>query len=131
MRLLLLTYGTEGDTRPQAMLARGLLDAGHEACLLAEQQTLGTAAQLGVPHAALAGPITAEVDALVGQGNNLRAASRGLARMAQSLTDAWVEQADAAAAAGFADQPHMTRIFTRQFGFTPGAWKSAVLRRAQ
>lgn len=39
--------------------------------------------------------------------------------------------ADAAAAAGFADQPHMTRIFTRQFGFTPGAWKSAVLRRAQ
>ena len=98
MRLLLLTYGTEGDTRPQAMLARGLLDAGHEACLLAEQQTLGTAAQLGVPHAALAGPITAEVDALVGQGNNLRAASRGLARMARSLTDAWVEQADAAAA---------------------------------
>ncbi len=98
MRLLLLTYGTEGDTRPQVMLARGLLDAGHQVTLLAEQQTLGTAAQLGVPHAALAGPITAEVDALVGHGNNLRAASRGLARMAQSLTDAWVEQADAAAA---------------------------------
>ncbi|HYE39764.1 MAG TPA: AraC family transcriptional regulator, partial [Ramlibacter sp.] len=33
--------------------------------------------------------------------------------------------ADAAAAAGFADQPHMTRVFTRHFGFTPGAWQRA------
>jgi AraC-like DNA-binding protein len=30
--------------------------------------------------------------------------------------------AEAAAACGFADQSHMTRIFVRQFGFTPGAW---------
>ncbi len=29
--------------------------------------------------------------------------------------------ADAAADSGFADQSHMTRIFSRQFGFTPGA----------
>jgi AraC-like DNA-binding protein len=33
--------------------------------------------------------------------------------------------AEAAAACGFADQSHMTRIFTRQFGFTPGAWQRA------
>ena len=33
--------------------------------------------------------------------------------------------ADAAAASGFADQSHMTRIFTRQFGFTPGALRQA------
>lgn len=33
--------------------------------------------------------------------------------------------AEAAAAAGFADQSHMTRMFTRQFGFTPGAWQRA------
>lgn len=37
--------------------------------------------------------------------------------------------AEAAAAAGFADQSHMTRLFARQFGFTPGAWQRAV--RAQ
>ena len=98
MRLLLITYGTEGDTRPQVMLARGLLDAGHQVTVLAEQQTLATARQLQVPHAALAGPISAEVDALVGQGNGLLAASRGLARMAARLTDAWTAQADAAAA---------------------------------
>jgi len=34
--------------------------------------------------------------------------------------------ADAAAAAGFADQSHMTRFFTRQLGFTPGAWQRAL-----
>lgn len=31
--------------------------------------------------------------------------------------------ADAAAAAGFADQSHMTRVFARHFGLTPGAWR--------
>lgn len=31
--------------------------------------------------------------------------------------------ATAASRSGFADQSHMTRAFTRQFGFTPGAWK--------
>jgi AraC-like DNA-binding protein len=34
--------------------------------------------------------------------------------------------AAAAAASGFADQSHMTRIFVRQYGFTPGAWRKAV-----
>jgi len=32
----------------------------------------------------------------------------------------------AAALSGFADQSHMTRVFTAQFGFTPGAWRTAV-----
>jgi AraC-like DNA-binding protein len=36
--------------------------------------------------------------------------------------------AQAAAASGFADQSHMTRIFARQFGFTPGAWQRAQAR---
>ncbi len=34
--------------------------------------------------------------------------------------------ADAAMDSGFADQSHMTRIFTRQFGFTPGALRKAI-----
>lgn len=37
--------------------------------------------------------------------------------------------AEAAMASGFADQSHMTRVFGRHFGFTPGAWrKSAALQ---
>ena len=34
--------------------------------------------------------------------------------------------ADAALLAGFADQSHMTRAFVRQFGITPGRYKSAL-----
>jgi AraC-like DNA-binding protein len=49
--------------------------------------------------------------------------ARGLIRDGASL-------AHAATACGFADQSHMTRIFARQFGFTPGAWKTAAARRA-
>src|SRR5205085_39069 len=41
---------------------------------------------------------------------------------ARSLVRAGMGLADAAAACGFADQAHMTRLFTRQFGLTPGAW---------
>ena len=36
-----------------------------------------------------------------------------------------VALAEAAASCGFADQSHMTRLFGRQFGFTPGAWQRA------
>jgi AraC-like DNA-binding protein len=40
--------------------------------------------------------------------------------------------AQAAAACGFADQSHMTRIFVRKFGFTPGDWrKSSAKHRLQ
>ena len=45
--------------------------------------------------------------------------ARGLIRRGASL-------AQAAASCGFADQSHMTRLFTRQFGFTPGAWQKAA-----
>jgi sterol 3beta-glucosyltransferase len=57
MKYLILTYGTDGDTRPLAALSRALMDAGHEAHLLADGSTLGTAAALGVPATAIAGDI--------------------------------------------------------------------------
>jgi AraC-like DNA-binding protein len=34
--------------------------------------------------------------------------------------------ADAAMASGFSDQSHMTRVFVRHHGFTPGAWRQAA-----
>lgn len=98
MRLLAVTYGTEGDTRPLVMLCHGLQAAGHEVMVLAEGGTLGSAQALGVPHAALEGDIHDEVVALVSRGNDMAAASRGLARMAQRHVPAWTRQADAAAA---------------------------------
>src|SRR6185312_17354616 len=36
--------------------------------------------------------------------------------------------ADAASTLGFSDQAHLTRVFARHFGFTPGAWRQAVLQ---
>ena len=47
------------------------------------------------------------------------------AETARRLIRDGADLAGAAASAGFADQSHMTRIFVRQFGFTPGAWRAA------
>ena len=57
MKFIVGTYGTEGDARPFAALCRGLMDAGHEARLLADAATLGSAQALGVPATALSGDI--------------------------------------------------------------------------
>lgn len=37
--------------------------------------------------------------------------------------------ADTASSCGFSDQSHLTRLFTRQFGHTPGAWRKATARQ--
>jgi len=47
-----------------------------------------------------------------------RRAERGRSFIAQGLP-----LADAAAAAGFADQSHMTRCFARLWGYSPGGWQ--------
>jgi AraC-like DNA-binding protein len=44
--------------------------------------------------------------------------ARGLIRSGLGLSEA-------AASSGFADQSHMTRVFVRRYGFTPGAWRDA------
>jgi AraC-like DNA-binding protein len=53
------------------------------------------------------------------------------AERARKLIQGGAALAAAAASCGFADQSHMTRIFTRQFGFTPGAWQKAAAPRPQ
>ena len=46
--------------------------------------------------------------------------------VARGLLDAGTGIADAAAAAGFADQAHLTRLFRRSLGFTPAVYARAV-----
>ncbi len=48
------------------------------------------------------------------------------AESARALIRGGIALADAAAACGFADQSHLTRVFTRHFGYTPGAWRAAI-----
>ena len=50
------------------------------------------------------------------------------AERARSLVQAGMSLGAAAVEAGFSDQSHMTRVFVRQFGFTPGAWQRAALQ---
>lgn len=47
---------------------------------------------------------------------------------ARALIGRGMSLVEAAASSGFADQSHLTRHFTRQLGFTPGAWRRAVLK---
>ncbi|CAH2602141.1 AraC family transcriptional regulator [Rhodovastum atsumiense] len=48
--------------------------------------------------------------------------------LARQLLKTGLAPAEAAAAAGFADQSHMTRAFVRQFGVTPARYRAAVMR---
>lgn len=96
MKFVIATYGTEGDARPFAALCRGLLDAGHEAHLLADAATLGSAQALGVPTTALAGDIRGTLDpgqsigSVVSRGATWKDATRALAGIANEHAESWL-----------------------------------------
>ena len=52
-----------------------------------------------------------------------------LQRARERIAAGWT-LADTAVACGFSDQSHLTRLFTRQFGHTPGAWRKAATFKA-
>jgi UDP:flavonoid glycosyltransferase YjiC (YdhE family) len=98
MKFLVLTYGTDGDTRPLAALSRALMDAGHEAQLLADGASLGTAAALGVPAAAIAGDIRQAMrhdGAAAGlfEKNSANNTAKELARIANENAEHWLRSA--------------------------------------
>jgi len=96
MKLLIATYGTEGDARPFAALCRGLMDAGHEARLLADAATLGSAHALGVPTTALAGDIRGmlrpdhAIAGAVAKGGGFNETARALAKIANENAQSWM-----------------------------------------
>ena len=59
MRFSVVTYGSEGDTRPFVSLSRGLINAGHEVQLFSEQTSVYIAQAHGIPFETLAGYIKA------------------------------------------------------------------------
>lgn len=102
MKFVAVTYGTEGDTRPLAELCRALMDAGHEARLLADISTLEFAHALRVPAAALSGDIRQALrpgEALsfaVRKRAGVTGTASALARIANANTAAWMREVAAA-----------------------------------
>jgi sterol 3beta-glucosyltransferase len=96
MKITVATYGTEGDARPLAALCRGLMDAGHEARLLADPATFSSAHALGVPTTALAGDIRGilggdkAIAGLIAKGGGFNATARTLAKIANEHAASWL-----------------------------------------
>jgi UDP:flavonoid glycosyltransferase YjiC (YdhE family) len=97
VKFVTVTYGTEGDARPLAALNRALIDAGHEALLLADGSTLGSAAASGVPAIAIAGDIKSAVQRAValagaGKGGGFADTAKALAHIANANAEAWMRE---------------------------------------
>jgi UDP:flavonoid glycosyltransferase YjiC (YdhE family) len=96
MKFIIATYGTEGDARPFAALCRGLMDAGHEARLLADAATLDSAQALCVPAIALSGDIRATLSrdhaiaGVVAKGGGFNQTARALAKIANQNAESWL-----------------------------------------
>ena len=94
MRIVALTFGTEGDTRPMLALCRGLLDAGHDVVVLAERSGEAFATALGVPFVALAGDMAAEMESagsdLLPRGHDVKRVARALSDIATRHTKDWM-----------------------------------------
>ncbi|MUV15670.1 glycosyltransferase [Noviluteimonas gilva] len=98
MKLVIATYGTEGDVRPLAALSRALIDAGHQVHLLADRSTLRHADALGVPTSALSGDIKgvddpqAGIDAVVANDRGVQGMAKALAHIANTHATAWLRE---------------------------------------
>jgi len=113
LRLVALTFGTEGDSRPMVALCRGLRDAGHDVVLLCEQAGQAYAAECGVPFVALAGDMAQALQSasagFLRSGGEVTHTAKALAEIARANTTAWMRatlehaaRADAIIAAGLA-----------------------------
>lgn len=90
MKFTVVSYGTEGDARPFAALCRGLMDAGHEARLLADAATLNSARTLGVPNISLSGDIRCAIVGAVAKGGGFNQTTRVLAKIANDNAASWL-----------------------------------------
>lgn len=97
MRFSVVTYGTEGDTRPLVGLCRGLLDRGHGVQLFADRSTLSTAQAQSILTFPLAGDMKSTVSPggalakLMQNGSDVTRMSKAVARIANDNTTSWMQ----------------------------------------
>lgn len=98
MKFSIVTYGTEGDTRPLAALSRALMDVGHDTLMLADTGTFESIHALNVPVQALSGDIRKTLAAGVAGTNmmprksDFKGTARLLADIANENTEAWMAE---------------------------------------
>jgi len=113
VRVVALTFGTEGDLRPMIALCRGLRDAGCDALLLGERSATDYAGQCGVPFVPLAGDMAQALRVAAAgfllEGGGVADTAKALAEIARQNTAAWMRttlehcaQADGIVCAGLA-----------------------------
>ena len=113
MRILAITFGTEGDWRPLTALCGGLQSAGHDVLLLAPAPAADLAARLGVRFEALAGDMARELEAampmLTRRGGNAAALAHVFSGLAVRNIGEWTrammrhgDEVDAILCAGLA-----------------------------
>jgi sterol 3beta-glucosyltransferase len=85
MKIIAISYGTEGDSRPVAVLLRGLMDAGHKVVLLGDPPGLASAEALGVPTVSLPGDLQGMM-----QTTPADATGPKILKLVQKHTAAWV-----------------------------------------
>ncbi len=93
MKIVAITFGTEGDTRPMVALCRGLSKAGHETCFLTEGSGVSVAAAAGVRSIPLEGDIKRSTAELLASGDKAAGGSamtEALSGIAKSCTTAWM-----------------------------------------
>lgn len=98
LRFSVITYGTEGDTRPLVGVCHALMERGHTVQLWADRSTLSSAKALCIPVDALAGDIQSAAlsggdlhDLMNGRGRDPREALRAAARIAQNHSTDWLK----------------------------------------
>ncbi|EIJ44317.1 glycosyl transferase, UDP-glucuronosyltransferase [Beggiatoa alba B18LD] len=97
MRITVITFGTEGDTRPIIALCHGLQAKGHQVTLLVERTALNLAQSWKVRAQALSGDMLASLQAqgvlspLMKKGGDATQLSKALAKIASENTAAWMQ----------------------------------------
>jgi sterol 3beta-glucosyltransferase len=93
MKIAVITFGTEGDTRPLAALCKGLADAGHHTCLLTEKSSVRFATSAVARPVALACDIKSSITELLSSRNKASGASamtEALSSIAKTCTADWM-----------------------------------------
>lgn len=95
MKFTIVTFGTEGDTRPLVAVSTGLVNAGHEVFLFADKSTLPTAKEYGIPCGALDGDMKSyftqngAFEGLMDDGGSATRMSQAAAEIASQNSEAW------------------------------------------